>query len=246
MRILITNDDGLDSVGLKTLCEALSKEHEVYVVAPNGQRSAFSHAISFHKEIFFDVINDYCGVKKCFSSSGTPADCAKFGIEYLSRKVDCLICGPNISENYGNDIVYSGTVGAAEEGALCGIRTIAISKLTHETTNFESCAIFVKNNLDYIISLSLDGSFLNVNVPNLPYSEIKGVKVVKQGHNKYHDYYIDGDNGGYILTGYKQHYNLNLKDDVACSENGYITITPLKIDQTNYTVLKRIKDGFKK
>ena len=130
MKILLTNDDGYLAEGIVLLCSSLSVlGHEVYVVAPDGQRSGFSHSATIYKDIVFNKIDNYTGAKLAYSCSGSPADCVKFAESSLNIKFDLLISGPNNGENYGNAILYSGTVAAAEEGVLCGIKSIAVSRI---------------------------------------------------------------------------------------------------------------------
>ena len=120
LNILLTNDDGYQSVGLQELAAALSQQHNVYVVAPDSQRSACSHAIHFHSPLKFVKLAEYFGTKLAYISSGMPADCVKFGVLQFGVKFDVVIAGPNNCENYGHDVLYSATVGGAEEGVVWG------------------------------------------------------------------------------------------------------------------------------
>ena len=244
MKILLTNDDGYQCIGLQLLCAELSKEHEVYVVAPNSQRSSTSHLIHFHKDIEFKQLDNYFGAKVAYISSGAPADCTKFGVLNLGVTFDLLISGPNDSENYGNDVVYSGTVGAAEEGVLCGVKSVAISKLGHGG-DYQSCIEFLKKNLQTIVNLDIGRNLLNINVPNVEYKKIKGVIVTTQGDNKYDDYYIKHDGDNWYLTGEKINPEFATHDDVFYSENGYVTVTPISIRQTNEKLIQTLKYSFK-
>ncbi|MBQ2723155.1 MAG: 5'/3'-nucleotidase SurE [Clostridia bacterium] len=245
MKILLTNDDGYQSIGLQQLCSQLSCDHEVYVVAPDSQKSSTSHLIHFHKDVKFKLLDNYFGAKVAYISSGAPADCAKFGILQLGVNFDLLISGPNDSENYGNDVLYSGTIGAAEEGVLCDVKSIAISRLGYGG-EYTSCIKFLKNNLPIIEKIDLGRNLLNINVPNLPYEKIKGVIVTTQGDNKYNDYYLKHEGDNWYLTGEKIYYKCASQDDVSCSEAGYITVTPISVKQTNEELVHKFKNYFTK
>ena len=245
MKILVTNDDGYQSSGLQMLCSQLSlRGHDVYVIAPDGQRSGFSHAIDFHKNLTFRRLASYCGAKEAYICSGTPADCARIGYLHLGIKFDLLIAGPNNGANSGRSIIYSGTVGAAEEGTMCGITSIALSRLGHGGPYFSTVEYLV-DNLEKLASIKLPNAFLNINVPDLPTSEIKGVKVCSQSLQLplFDDYYEEVEDGVVQILGKRMECPAD-DSDVSWCDNGYITITPLSISRTDYdslTVLKSLE-----
>ncbi|MCM1043448.1 MAG: 5'/3'-nucleotidase SurE [Corallococcus sp.] len=245
LNILLTNDDGYEADGLKELCRLLSQNHNVYVVAPDSQRSAFSHAMQFFKEITFLPIENYCGAVKAYSSSGTPADCVKFATMNLDVKFDLLISGINNGENYGLDIPYSGTVGAAEEGTICGIKSVAVSRLGN-TGGYQNCIEFIDKYLMKILEFNIQFVFLNVNVPADGIA-VKDVKAVRQGTvHIFADYYLHDKNAPYEwrLCGDKIPLDKAVCCDVVSAEEGFITITPLKIDCTDYDSLQKVKGIF--
>lgn len=165
MKILLTNDDGLESEGLQMLCRRLADcGHEVYVVAPDGNRSATSHCANFYKRIFIRLRRDYCGAVEAYACTGSPADCVKFAESVLKINFDLLVSGPNNGENTGNAILYSGTIGAAEEGVLCGYHSIALSRLGRDG-DFAPAVNFFVRNLQALSAVRIPDAFLNVNVP---------------------------------------------------------------------------------
>ena len=128
MRILVSNDDGIHSSGLKALVESLALEHEVYVVAPDRERSAAGHALTLHKPLRVEEVNLGSRIKRAWETTGTPGDCIKIGINsILDVMPDLIISGINHGPNLGTDVLYSGTVNAAMEGAVLGFPSIAVS-----------------------------------------------------------------------------------------------------------------------
>ena len=244
MKILLSNDDGYQSAGLQLLCKTLSKlGHQVYVVAPDGQRSGFSHSVNFHKTIHIQSIDNYYGAMCAYSCSGTPCDCVKFGLHNVVPDCDLLICGPNIGENVAYDILYSGTVGAAEEGAIYGVRSIALSRWG-SNDNFDACIQCFLEILPTILQYDCHDSVININVPNLPYKEIKGVKVVGQGKAIFRDYYVDEGNCNWRLEG-DLHLENEIDTDAAYSSKQYVTVTPIKILQADEDDIIKLRELLK-
>lgn len=244
MNILLTNDDGYNSCGLALLAEKLSsKGHDVYVVAPDGQRSAFSHAINLRHGLIIKRLDNFCGAKVAMTCSGTPADCVKFAANHLGVNFDALISGPNNGENYGLAVAYSGTVGAAEEGVICGIKSIALSRLrwNPDGGSFHSTVEYLINNLDDLLSCCSPNSLLNINVPNLPTDEIKGVKVCESSLARlFNDVYVQQENGEWKAFGERRKIEDEDTDIVYC-ERGYITVTPISIRRCHQIEIDNIK-----
>lgn len=146
MNILISNDDGIDAIGIKRLVEAMGTCADIYVVAPDTQRSASSHALSLRKEITVREV-EFPGAKYALECNGTPADCVKLGLDLLKKKgihMDAVYAGINLGANLGTDNMYSGTVSAAAEGMLEGIPAVAVSVCSHDATYFEgACKLAV-------------------------------------------------------------------------------------------------------
>lgn len=250
MRILISNDDGVDAIGIKTLANALfSKGHEITVVAPNGNRSGFSHSLTVRKGMrFYKDIQGYEDGIRVFSLDGTPADCVKFSVSHFGDEAfDLVVSGINEGPNMGVDIMYSGTVGAATEGAFHGINSFAISLATHENAiNFGTCAKVLIDNMDRIIELNHKNIVWNINCPNIKFEQLKGVRFTKIGRVLYDDTYYDHDidgYDGYILDGLpKKDQSTDLETDVGAVFGGYASITPLLVDRTNYSLLKELSE----
>jgi len=164
MRILLTNDDGVDSPGLEALVKALSEEHDVWVVAPESERSGTSHSISLHGAVKIRQIET-----QVYSCAGTPADCVLFAfLGALPERPDVVVSGINLGPNLGTDIIYSGTVAAARQAALMGRPSVAVSvDGRHPPYHFEGPAGFISRNLDVIVEHWTEDHFLNVNFPNV-------------------------------------------------------------------------------
>lgn len=245
MKILLTNDDGIESVGLHLLCDKLSEiGHEVYVVAPEGQRSATSHCANFYKRIYVKKQHGYHGAKEAYACTGSPADCVKFAESVLQIPFDLLISGPNNGENTGNAILYSGTIGAAEEGVLCGYKSIALSRLGRDGS-YASTVEYLVNNLEQLAEFSVPHTLVNVNVPDLPTEEIKGVRVVRDSTGKLYKDYMEkqeDEDDCWVSTGFRVELEETEKDtDVLTSEDGFVTLTPLTVVRTNFAAMDLLK-----
>lgn len=248
MNILITNDDGIRANGIIELAKAMSNIANVYVVAPESQRSATGHAITIHSPIMVneEFIADNI---KAYSISGTPADCVKLGIEGILKDIhiDLVLSGINNGPNLGTDVIYSGTASAAIEGLVQNKPSIAISynefNVTKETYIEASKHVVkivesVKDKLDM-----LDDCILNVNIPN---KEIKGTKVTVLGERKYENVmeerYSPYGKRYFWIGGKIKNIEQVENNDIDCVEDGYISITPVNIDMTNKNKVNYIKD----
>lgn len=243
MKILLTNDDGHCSTGLMLLTRALSVAgHEVYVVAPNGQRSASSHGVNLYRNMAIVQLKEYCGAKRAYTCSGTPADCVKFAVhEFGYDFFDVLISGPNNGENDGFAVLYSGTVAAAEEGVLCGIKSIALSRLGRNTA-FYSAAEYLVQNLQKLMDNCSKFVFLNVNVPNLPLRQTKGVKICPLCIERmFMDRFVKLDEETYRVEGDPLYIDDRISD-VYYLKNGYVTITPITLLRTDSAAMKKLAE----
>ena len=164
MRILMVNDDGYASYGIKRLAERLSAEHEVTVIAPAKCNSGMAHAMTFGKPIFLKKIEKY--PTECYSLSGTPADCVKFGMEFVKEKIDLVISGINTEPNIGTTVVYSGTAAAAMEASLYKVKAIAVSANPEKESDYEGIIDFFLANFDYYLSLCSENYAINININN--------------------------------------------------------------------------------
>ncbi len=252
MKIFVSNDDGYQSEGLKLLVEYLGKNNEVFVVVPDCQKSGFSHSMTFRRPMFCNKI-DIKGAKEAYALSGSPADCVRFGIEFFCFKPDAVISGPNIGPNLTFDVHYSGTVGAAREAAVLGFKSIALScAVPHNegaTAHFDATCRYITENLDKFMSIDLKGSFFNVNVPNVPFAQIKGTKIVPYGRRFFEDVYekyVSPEDGrtGYCLAGDFAAFDEHEETDAYYIGQNYVTVTPLLSDICDYKALNDLKGKF--
>ncbi|OGS21526.1 MAG: 5'/3'-nucleotidase SurE [Elusimicrobia bacterium RIFOXYA2_FULL_39_19] len=242
--ILISNDDGIFGYGLKPLVEEVSKIARVLVVVPEKEQSAVSHKLTLRDPVRSRQIS-----KNTFIMDGTPADCVRYGIIRVGkRKIDLVISGVNYGSNLGIDVFYSGTVGAAREGAFMGIPSIASSLVSRTGKNFQPAAAFTAKLAKKVLDTGKKDILLNVNIPDLPKSRLKGVKMTSLG-NKIYDDTIHCKKDPYGLSYYWLKGNvIKSKNqpgtDLHTVENDMISITPLSIDGTNYEMLEKLNSQF--
>lgn len=245
--ILVTNDDGITAPGIRNLVEFMNEIGEVVVVAPNSPQSGKGHAITINSTLTFEEIN-LEGPQKDYSLSGTPVDCVKFALDkILTRKPDIVVSGINHGANSSINVIYSGTMSAAVEAGVEGLQAIGFSLL-----DFSWDADFkeAKTHIQDIVRKVLDnpipkGIVLNVNIPKLKSSDIKGIRVCKQANAKWEESFDERINPHgkkyYWLTGYFNNMDTSENaDEVALSE-GYISIVPVKFDLTAYEYLDQLK-----
>ena len=240
-KILITNDDGYNSFGIKLLSDILKKfANEIYVVAPRINRSGSSRSISLKKEIKFEKITS-----RSWIVDGTPTDCIIFALNYIFKndKPDYIFSGINAGTNIGDEISYSGTVGAAFEGALRGIPSLAISqKLKNSLDNY----IISKNNLPTILpeilkNLSNKNLLLNLNFPNCKQENLKGLKIVNCTNQKHSDEIFVDQKQSTFKIGKMNISDSKNADDLNALKNGYITLSSLLTNLTNKTFTNNFK-----
>ena len=246
MRILLTNDDGIYARGLAALYEELSQEADCLIVAPEIEQSAVGHAITISRPLMIRSATKngrFLGCAVC----GTPADCVKIGIRELSDKpVDLVVSGVNRGANAGINVIYSGTVSAATEAAIMGVPAIAVSLDSHKDADYMFAAKFAGEMARLLTNnQQLRNIAVNVNVPNLPESEIKGVVVVRQGKGNLIESFekrVDPrDNTYYWISGESQVGKEAKDTDVGALAAGYITLTPLQYDLTRYDLLDGLR-----
>lgn len=246
LKILVTNDDGIDSPGLLSLVRMMKKLGEVIAVAPDRQRSAASSALTLSvplrvKELIID--RDV----KAFSVDGSPTDCVKLGVTtLLDQKPDLVVSGINHGKNTAINVLYSGTVAGAIEGMIFGIPSIAISVASHDyDLPFETAEHYSLEIVKEVLKLKLPThTILNVNIPALPKEEIKGVKAVSLSDTVWVDKYeMRNDPFGrqyYWFAGEYAVTNNDIKTDDAALNLGYVTISPLKFNFTNLDFLEEL------
>jgi 5'-nucleotidase len=251
MRILISNDDGIQASGIHALAKALSQDHDVYVVAPEKEQSAQGHALTLHHPLraydFTATFNkEGANVKQALSISGTPSDCVKLAITTLLKDVcvDVVISGMNHGPNLGGDVVYSGTVSAALEAAMNGIPAIATSALDgyNPLFDYEDACSYLAGVLPKLVALLKHSScmVLNVNVPAVEAQYYAGLKLCKLGRRMYSDFYEKRqDPRGityYWLAGELVQTASDSEEDIEAIRNNYVTVTPIHADLTDETV----------
>jgi len=247
MRYLLTNDDGIYARGLSALYRELSKEADCLIVAPEVEQSAVGHAITLNRPLMIRRTNKD-GSFLGYAVSGTPADCVKIGIKELSEKpVDLVISGINIGSNVGINVIYSGTVSAATEGSILGVPSMAISLGTLRNADYTVAADFARRMSRFMIKYFAGKSIaLNINVPPLPRSEIKGIAVTRQGKARLiecFDKRVDPrERLYYWLAGETQLSEQEEPDsDGSALSRGMISITPIYHDMTRYDALDGLR-----
>lgn len=248
MKVLLTNDDGINAPGLAALANAMSAVADVKIVAPATEMSAVGHAITLSdplKVIEVKKNSEFFG----HAVSGTPADCVKLAHWVLLKdqpKPDVLISGINLGSNTGINTIYSGTVSAATEGAILNIPSFAISLTTFVNPDFSAAAKFAAKFANLFLTFELPkGVYLNINIPAVPEDQIKGIKITRQGMATYEEkYHVRDDPFGrqyYWLTGEKRGVETDLEYDDAAINNNYISITPVHFDLTYHTIIDELK-----
>ncbi len=247
--ILVTNDDGVEAKGLKSLIEMVKPFGEVIAVAPFYVHSGKSHSITVEIPIRYRLIRDSDGAK-IYGCTGTPVDSVKlaFGV-ILNRKPDLIVSGINHGSNASISVVYSGTMGAVIEGCLNGIPSVGFSLLDFKPdADFSASITCGRKIVRRILTNSLPkGTCLNVNIPAIAETKIKGIKICRQAQGVWREEFDkrkDPRSGEYYwLTGYfENHENGATDTDEWALANGYISLVPVKIDLTDYKSMDHLKN----
>lgn len=246
--ILITNDDGVASPGIKALHDALAGAGAAYVVAPDRERSASSHSLTIHKPLRVIELDS-----RTYSVTGTPTDCVAVGVQkLLPSRPDVIVSGINIGPNLGDDINYSGTVSAAVEGTIMNIPSLAVSLdvTGKEKAHFETAADIALMLVKYMLEKSLPyDTLLNVNVPNLPRSEVAGMKVTRLGKRVYngamHETKSPWGEVYYWIGGGVPYSEKGEDTDIRAVGEGFVSISPLHLDMTNYGAMDFLREQWK-
>jgi len=256
MNILVTNDDGINSIGIHALATALREVGNVIVIAPLGEQSAVGHALTVSLPLRiteFDKNGEFFG----YAVSGTPADCVKLALRtFLAEKglpqPDIVVSGINHGRNTAVNVIYSGTVSAATEATVLDVPGVAISLTSYSANgDFSGAAEFAKRFIPYVAERGLPrGTLLNVNVPSMSLDQIEGISYTRQGKSYWDDTFEKREDpqerpyywlkGHYILVDSEHDI-----DDIAIRENR-ISITPLHYDLTNYDFLNQIQQDWKR
>lgn len=252
--ILLTNDDGISSPGIRALEEVFSPFGDVYTVAPETEQSAVAHALTLHRPLRAEQLG-----RNRFYVNGTPTDCVIVALsKLLPKKPDIIISGINNGANLGDDITYSGTVAAAMEGTLLGIPSVAISLVTDYkngngfhgySAKLEEAARFAKETVEKILVKGLPrDTLLNINVPGS--ATVEGVKITKQGKRVYDNAIRElKDPRGrecYWIGGGTPQWEAGGDTDLDAVHSGFISITPIHLDLTNYDALSYLTEEWNK
>lgn len=238
--ILLSNDDGYDSEGIKVLKEHLSELGRVVIFAPLSEKSASSHSITLRKEIVVTEVE-----KDVFAVDGTPADCVLIAIYgVLQKKPNLVVSGINLGHNLGEDVFYSGTVAAAREGAMYGIPAVAVSLFVepedqrkyYDTAGYYACRVS-----QFLLKKKLNGELLNINVPNIPLQEIRGIRFSRLSTRMYRDPVVKLRDNVFIIGG-EPLWDITHGSDLESVKEGYVSISPLLIDITDYEKLRILRE----
>jgi 5'-nucleotidase len=249
--ILVTNDDSITAPGIRALVEAVKDLGRVVVVAPDKPQSGMGHAITIGHPLRLHKVHFMDGVE-AYSCSGTPVDCVKLAVDkVLHRKPDICLSGINHGANHSINVIYSGTMSAAIEAAIESIPSAGFSLLDFSVeADFNGAKVYVKKIVQEMLQQKLDKHLtLNVNIPAVEESLIKGIKVCKQAYAKYEEDFIErNDPTGkkyYWLTGVFVNYDKGKDTDVWALKNNYVSVVPVQFDLTNYTLKKEIETKWK-
>lgn len=231
-RILVTNDDGVFSEGIKLLAEALATLADVVVVAPDREQSASGHSLTLHRPLRMRQLEE-----NTYSVDGTPTDCVNLAVSWLLKDSppDLIVSGINFGCNLGEDVTYSGTVSATFEGTLLGIPSIALSQEVSEHFSFEPAARVARVLVETLIDAELPADLLlNVNIPAAP---IVGVSFTKLGRRTYTQSVIekrDPRGRRYFWIGGTPEWKAGEGTDIEAISSGRVSVTPLHLDLTDY------------
>lgn len=247
--ILITNDDGYLAKGIAALVEAAKAFGDVVVIAPDSVRSGMSHAVTMSVPLRITHLRSEPGVEY-YKTNGTPSDCVKLGQKVVlkDRNIDLILSGINHGANTSVSVIYSGTMAAAMEGSIENYKSIGFSLLDYAAdADFTTAIAIAKEIIAKVLTTPIPNYIaLNVNIPQLPLSEIRGIRITRQTHAYWHEDLIEKEDPYgekyYWLSGY-----LEAEDDLqegACEwavRNGYVSIQPVQFDLTAYDKMEALK-----
>ena len=240
--ILVTNDDGVTSPALEVLVPAIEDLGEVWVFAPDREQSGVGHGISLHRPLRVKEVRE-----RWYMIDGTPTDCVLLATrEFMDRKPDLILSGINSGPNLGDDVTYSGTVAGAYEGMLLGIPSIALSNASYDPTDYQTAAKCAAIIARHVLENGLPkDTVLNVNIPNLPFEELKGIAITKQGLREFEDEVIRREdprgNPYYWIGGYRPKGLIDPGTDIEAIEHNQVSVTPLHRNLTNLDAFEVLK-----
>ena len=241
MKILVSNDDGYLATGINVLAESLEQFADVVVVAPDRNRSAASNSLTLSSPLRVSQVGE-----RRYAVNGTPSDAVHLALTgLLDYEPDLVVSGINHGANLGDDVIYSGTVAAAMEGRFLGLPTIAVSLVGHRLEHFDTAAQVACNMVQRLSDAPLSSDvILNVNVPNLPFKELKGLRAARLGfRHKSEPVVKSKDPHGrtiYWVGPAGQGADSGEGTDFHAIESGYASVTPLKVDLTRHETLPKL------
>ena len=240
--ILVTNDDGIHSIGLKSLAKALARVGEVWVVAPDRERTAVAHAVTLHKPLRVHEME-----KRVYAVNGTPVDCVNLALlNILPTRPRLLVSGINKGVNLGDDVLYSGTVSAAVEGTILGIPSMAVSQEGRDAFHFATGAEYAVRIARLILQKGLpEETLVNLNIPDRTAEAVTGVRVTCLSRRRFDNPIIekvDPHGRSYFwIAGTRISWSRNKDADHEAIAEGAVSLTPLHLDSTNYSVLDQLR-----
>jgi len=242
-RILVSNDDGIHAPGIQALADALAPLGEVTVMAPLTEQSASSHSLTLHHPLRVKKLGE-----RRFAVEGTPTDCVLLAVrEFFGGTPDLVVSGINQGPNMGEDVIYSGTVAAAMEGAILGVPSVAVSLASWDFTDFAPAARVAARLAARFLEEGLPSRFLvNVNVPPLPWDALRGLRATRLGTRYYNDSIIKKtDPRGrdyYWIGGAAPTWEPAIESDFTAVDEGFVSLTPLLLDLTDAGRIPPLRD----
>lgn len=242
VRILVTNDDGIASPGIHAVAAALRTLGDVWIVAPDRERTAVGHAVTLHKPLRISKM-----APRVFMVNGTPVDCVNLAlVKILPGPPALIVSGINRGVNLGDDVMYSGTVSGALEGTILGIPSVAVSQEGEETFRFEVGARYAARVAAQVLQHGLPAeTILNVNIPDVPLRAIQGVKVTCLSRRRFHNPIVEKvDPRGrkyYWIAGTRQSWSRQQDADHEALERGMVSVTPIHLDTTYHAMLEHFR-----
>ncbi|MFN8310680.1 MAG: 5'/3'-nucleotidase SurE [Chitinophagales bacterium] len=250
--ILVVNDDGITSPGIKALVEAVRPIGDVVVVAPDSPQSGMGHAITLNKPLRLYETKLFEEGVRSYQCSGTPVDCVKIAVDkVLHRHPDLCVSGINHGSNSSINIIYSGTMSAAVEASLEGIPSVGFSLCDYRMeADFSGASVFVRKICEQLLAYGMPKStLLNVNIPNLPAADIKGMRICRQAVAKWEEEYVERkdpfDRNYYWLTGKFVNHDHGDDTDEWALANGYVSVVPVQYDLTAHHGIAHINENWK-
>jgi 5'-nucleotidase len=241
--LLCTNDDGIHADGLALLARATADLGEVHVVAPDRQQSASSHALTLHRPLRLTAVDD-----RRHTVDGTPTDCVLIAIKDLLDPPPAFVfSGVNHGANMGEDVLYSGTVAAAMEATILGIPSAAISYVGYDGEHLSTYGPLVTELIEWVLNRESfpAGTLLNINLPDIPAAETRGVEITTLGKRVYHDSvtrHLDPRGREYLwIGGGRSEWRGNDDSDFRAVRAGYVSVTPLHLDLTDFSLIEEVK-----